>query len=171
VQKVHAQQEEFTMRETNGYSGLQIALHWAVAVGVVFNYIVSDGMEQAFDTMTEGGAATGLVSVLHVWVGVAVLAMVSLRILLRLTRGAPANPETGLMALAASLGHFTLYLLMFLVPLGGAITWFLQYDPTGELHQISANLLLIVAGLHALIALYHHYVKKDGLLMRMMRAG
>jgi cytochrome b561 len=37
-----------------------------------------------------------------------------------------------------------------------------------ELHSWSANLLLIVAGLHAAAALVHHFVLKDDILRRML---
>jgi cytochrome b561 len=37
-----------------------------------------------------------------------------------------------------------------------------------EVHQIGGNLLLIVAGLHAAAALWHHFVKRQDTLQRMM---
>jgi cytochrome b561 len=36
-----------------------------------------------------------------------------------------------------------------------------------ELHGTFANGLLILAGLHAAAALYHHFLRKDGVLRRM----
>ena len=38
-----------------------------------------------------------------------------------------------------------------------------------ELHGSFANFLLLLAGLHALAALVHHYVLRDGVLRRMLR--
>ena len=40
---------------TKSYSSLQIALHWAIAGLIAANYLISEGMEQAFDGMMEGG--------------------------------------------------------------------------------------------------------------------
>ncbi len=37
----------------------------------------------------------------------------------------------------------------------------------GDLHSNGGNLLLILAGLHGLMALYHHFVLKDDTLRRM----
>jgi len=37
-----------------------------------------------------------------------------------------------------------------------------------ELHAISAHLLLILASLHAIAGLFHHYILKDGILGRML---
>jgi cytochrome b561 len=38
------------------------------------------------------------------------------------------------------------------------------------MHALAANVLMMVVLGHVLIALYHQYVVKDGLLRRMMRA-
>ena len=156
------------MSDVTGYSRLQIVLHWAIALGVVFNYIFSDGMERAFDSMMETQAAPDLQAFLHIWVGIAILALVVLRLVVRFGRGAP-SAEAGMAGTVARVGHGLLYLLMFAVPVGGAITWFLSVDATGELHAIGANALMILAAGHSLIALYHQFIRKDGLLLRMMR--
>ena len=42
---------------------------------------------------------------------------------------------------------------------------------TGDLHAVLANALLVVAGGHALVAIYHQFVIRDGLLARMTRPG
>ena len=44
-------------------------------------------------------------------------------------------------------------------------------DAVADVHALLANVLMVVAGGHALIALYHQYVLKDRLLLRMMRPG
>jgi cytochrome b561 len=57
---------------------------------------------------------------------------------------------------------------MLAVPLGGLCTYFLGLD-VGDLHELGANVLMVVILGHALMALYHQYVLKDGVLSRMMR--
>jgi cytochrome b561 len=47
--------------------------------------------------------------------------------------------------------------------------WFLGID-NGEIQGVFANVLPVIAPGHALMARYHRYVLKDGLLRRMMRA-
>ena len=37
-----------------------------------------------------------------------------------------------------------------------------------ELHEFAGNLILILAGLHAAAAIFHHLVLKDGVLMAML---
>ena len=137
-------------------------------MGILVNYVFSDGMPPAFDAMMEGKPTLGWAPFVHVWIGVAILALVLVRIIVRLTRGAPEG-QAGTPGLAAKAGHGLLYLLMIAVPVGGAITWFLKYDPTGELHGLAANALIIVAGAHSVVALFHHFYLKDGVLKRMLR--
>lgn len=157
------------MKTTTGYSGLQIALHWLVAILIVIAWFTGEGAEEAMEVAEEGGVV-GFVP--HVALGLAILALVVVRVLVRLGRGAPAAPGVpgSLQVLAADWGHRLIYLLMIAVPLGGISTFFLGLE-VGEIHGLAANVLMAVVLGHALLALYHQYVLKDGLLRRMMRAG
>lgn len=156
------------MKTTTGYSGLQIGLHWLIAILIVTAWFTGEGAEEAMEVVEEGGAA-GFVP--HVAIGLAILALVVVRVLVRLGRGAPAAPgEPGsLSVMAADWGHRLIYLLMIAVPLGGISVFFLGLD-VGEVHGLAANVLMLVVLGHALMALYHQYVLKDGLLRRMMKA-
>lgn len=160
------------MGKVQGYSGLQIAVHWITAILVVFNYFYSEGMGSALDqSLGETPEhAVGINPQIHVWVGVAVLALVVLRLVLRMKRGAPAAPGPEWLAMAALWGHRLLYALLLLAPVLGGLTWFGGIGSLGDVHALLANGLLIVAGGHAVMALFHQYVLKDHLLLRMMRA-
>ena len=157
------------MKTTTGYSGIQIALHWLIAVLILVAWLSGEGAEEAMEAVEEGGTV-GFVP--HVAFGLAILTLVVVRILVRLSRGAPAAPGVpgSLSVLAADWGHRLIYLLMIAVPLGGASVFFLGLE-VGEIHGLAANLLMLVVLGHALMALYHQYVLKDGLLRRMMKAG
>lgn len=156
------------MKTTSGYSGLQIGLHWLIAILIVTAWFTGEGAEEAMEVVEEGGAS-GFVP--HVAFGLAILALVVVRVLVRLGRGAPAAPGTAgsLSVMAADWGHRLIYLLMIAVPLGGISTFFLGLE-VGEIHGLAANILMLVVLGHALMALYHQYVLKDGLLRRMMKA-
>lgn len=154
------------MSKVPGYSRLQIGLHWLVAALIVFNYVVSDGMEAAFDSMLQGARIGGPVPVLHVWVGTAVLVLVLLRMAVRLAVGAPEAGNTPAEK-AAVWGHRALYALMLAAPALGAIGWFVGVRSIASLHAVAANALMILAAGHAAMAIFHHYVLRDGLLSRM----
>jgi cytochrome b561 len=158
---------EVNVKTTVGYSGVQIALHWGIAILILLAWLSAEGAEEAMEA-AEDGAATGFVP--HVALGLAILALVVLRLVIRLTRGAPAAPGIpgSPQVRVADWGHRLIYLLMIAVPLGGVSIWFLGMD-NGDVHGFFANVLLIVAFGHAVMALYHHYVLKDGLIRRMMR--
>ncbi len=160
---------EVMLKTTTGYSGLQIGLHWLIAILIVTAWFTGEGAGEAMETIEEGGVA-GFVP--HVAIGLAILAFVVLRVLVRLGRGAPAAPGApgSLSVTAADWGHRLLYLMMIAVPIGGLSTFF-QLADVGEIHGLAANALMIVILGHALMALYHQYVLKDGLLRRMMKAG
>lgn len=161
------------MATRDGYSKAQIGLHWLTAALVGFNYLYSEGMGDALDARLEGGTepTLGIIPNVHVWVGIAVIVLVLVRLGLRLVQGHPAAAGTGLTALAATWGHRLLYLLLLAVPALGAVTWFGGIDATGEPHAFMANVILVLAGLHALVALFHQFVLKDGSLTRMLRAN
>ena len=71
------------------------------------------------------------------------------------------------MTVASTWTHRLLYVLMAFVPLAGMAAWFGGIDQFGEIHVLLMNALLIVSGIHAAAALYHHFIMKDGLLKRM----
>ncbi|MCB6179216.1 cytochrome b [Rhodobacter sp. Har01] len=144
-----------------GYNGAQIALHWLIALAVLVNYLTGEGMEEALKHPEAGGG-------LHVWLGLTILGLAVIRILLRLVRGGPEQ-EPGPRGKAASALHGLLYLLMVAVPLGGSIAWFGGVEFVGGVHALAGNILILLAGVHALIGLAHHYLLKDDVLRRMMR--
>ena len=150
------------------YSGVQIGLHWAIALLIAANYFISDGMGDALDAHIGGEPVVGLTPAWHVWSGTLLLALVVVRLIVRVTSGAPAveGPKT-LMTWAADIGHWVLYALMLAVPVLGAVTWFAKYDATGGLHVLSMNVLMITILGHAAVAIFHHYVLKDRVLSKM----
>lgn len=159
------------MHTRNGYSGTQITLHWAIAVLILFNYIYSEGMEKALDARLEGAFLTNpeINPWIHVWVGMAVLLLTGLRLWLRMGRGVPQAGGSGWTQTAATWAHRALYLLMILVAVMGGLTWFGRIEETGDIHAVLANALMILAGGHAVMAIWHQFIIRDGLLTRMTR--
>lgn len=154
-----------------GYSGLQIALHWLIAVLIVIAYFTGDDMDDALRARIQSGATGIEGNTLHVWIGGTIFTLVLIRIVVRLASGAP-GPVAGTspaLAAAAVWGHRLLYVLMVAAPALGATTWYLGIRDLGEVHELAANALMLVALGHAVAALWHQYVLKDGTLTRMTR--
>ncbi len=161
------------MTVPTGYSRVQIGLHWAIAGLIVANYILSDEIPGLFDRMIEAGAQGGTLvgGGLHVWIGVAVLVLALGRLGVRLINGAPEAPAgtPDMLDRAGRYGHLALYALMIAVPVFGAMAWFLGIENMGDIHVLAMNAMMILALVHAAAALYHQYVRRDGLLLRMVR--
>lgn len=161
------------MTARTGYSRAQITLHWVVLGLIGVQLLLNDGMQQAFDDRMGGRAsADGVWAALHIAVGIAVVALAALRLALRLTRGAPPPPRgnPALVTWAGMLTHLALYLLMFAMPLTGALAWFGHDEIAAELHEYGRLLLIALIGLHVLGALVEHFVLGRDTMWRMFRA-
>lgn len=157
------------MRGRTGYSAAQIALHWAVVVLIAVQLTVSDGMEQGFDDRMNGSQGAGGWAVLHITLGLGVVSLAALRLGLRLTRGAPppAAGNPALVKWSGMLTHLALYLVMFAMPLTGALAWFGYSEVAAELHEAGRFILIVLIGLHVLGALAEHFVFGHNTLWRM----
>lgn len=161
------------MEEGKGYRPVQIALHWAIAVMIAVQFlfypIVLPGWHFLITTrdyyFTPG-------VIVHVSVGTAVLVLVLWRIRVRRRRPPPPPPpgfDPHIESLVR-LVHRTTYLVMVLVPLTGLLAFFGDLRPVSTIHNVLAVLLLLLIAMHASGALYHQFVRHDGLLMRMLRS-
>jgi cytochrome b561 len=149
------------------YSPLQIALHWGIFLLFALNYIVSEDMGRALRTRLEGGEPDQFAALIHPPVGLAILALALVRIVVRLRQGAPALPPgKPLLNRAAKLGHAALYLLLLAVPLSGMAAWGAGIRDAGDVHEVLVNLTVLVVVGHAVAALYHQFILKDGLMDR-----
>lgn len=169
------------------YSLTAQILHWAVALLILSAWLLPSIAEE----MPKGPERTELI-LLHKSIGVGVLALVLLRLLWRQLSPPPAYPAGfGLLQRrAATGGHLLLYVLMLAVPVVGVMmSWangrtveffglfalpsLMAEDKAlghqlEEVHEFLGNGLLLIAGLHAVIALVHQFVMKDGTLSRML---
>lgn len=172
------------------YSGSQKLLHWVIALIVltlipVGLYMVRRGAATNFD------ATTNELYTAHKTFGFIVLLLIVIRIVLRVTRGAPA-PEptlTRMQVIASEAVHGFLYILLFAVPLLG---WLgvSAYDARGimggyqlpallakdgalgemilKYHGYAAILMGALIAMHIGAALFHRLILKDGVLRRML---
>jgi cytochrome b561 len=165
------------------YDRRTIVLHWSTAVLVVVLWLSA----QVIDLFPQGPARINMRSV-HISLGVLLAGVLVYRIAWRRLAGARL-PRVTCPALArfATPIHLLLYALLLIeVTLGCVNVWVrgesiynlfsipsfapgdraLRRQINGY-HEFVANTILIVAGLHAIAALAHHYLWRDGVLQRM----
>lgn len=162
------------------YSKLMIALHWITALLILAAWFTGEG----------GRQVRANPPLLHFSLGLTVLVLTIPRLIARFAGGAPRIEDTQgpWLNLAAKVGHGVFYVFLIGLPLSGwyaasqigvPISFFgiglpsiaapVQGPPglLAELHETGGTLILILAGLHALIALWHQYILRDGTLRRM----
>lgn len=162
------------MGAPKGYSATQIGLHWIAALLIAAQFVLHDGIGEAWDAVERGRTAEFDVLVLQHILGGALIGLLALwRLALRARRGAPPLPEgePAVLKLAAHVTHGALYLLMLALPLSGAVAWFGGVEDVADMHETLTSLLLVLAVLHVGGALFHQFVQRDGLLMRMLRTA
>jgi len=168
------------------YDRASIWLHWLTAFLVVALWTLGQTIELIFDRGTTGRFVGWS---MHFTLGALLALVYVVRVIWKLTgqRKLPGVGSPG-MVTAAAAGHGLLYLgLLVVLGLGiadamsrGSNVWGLFHypqlidkewrEPLTDWHGLAANILLAVAGLHALIALVHQYVWRDGVLTRMWPA-
>lgn len=161
-------------------------LHWGMAVALVVMLAFGWGLELVPE------ALRGPAYMLHKACGVALLLLTAARVGWRVAYNAPSLPPYVRVweHAATKIGHAVLYLAMFAVPLtgwamvsaksGGApINLFGLWawpalpvarewgDVFSEAHEISAFFLAVLAAGHVAAALWHHFVWRDFILIRM----
>ncbi|MQB22833.1 cytochrome b [Agrobacterium tumefaciens] len=156
-----------------GYSIPQKALHWTMALLILFNLIFSDGMEHWNRLMRRGEPITpdDIASAnIHAYVGIAVLVLCLVRLCLRLVQGVPEAPagEPPIAKLVAKVTHWAFYAIFLAMPLSGIGKYYFGNDIAGELHGGPIKLLLwALIVLHILGVLVHQFFWRTNLLRRM----
>lgn len=155
-----------------GYSGLQIGLHWVVALLIAAQFLFHDPMEEAWDAVRDGlavpeSAAFG--ANMHAAFGALILLLALARIYLRVTRGGPDLPanEPAPLKLLAKATHGLIYLLIVGLPLGGMAAWLGGVKQAAQVHGLGAEVLFWLVVLHVAGALVQQFVFKTNIMSRM----
>ncbi|MGR6075850.1 cytochrome b [Achromobacter xylosoxidans] len=176
-----------TRRTPATFSLFARVLHWSMAVGILAMLFIGVGMVASVSERHQW-----LVQI-HKPLGLALLALVSIRLARRLYKeGAPALPADlpAWQRHAALASHVLLYALMFAMPLIGwamlsaggypvvAGGWQLPpiapanaalFSRLRDAHRYLAFLLLATVLLHLAAALFHGWIRRDGVLESMTR--
>jgi cytochrome b561 len=160
------------MHHAKGYSLLQIALHWTIAVLIVVQLTINADMQQAFaQRLASGTLPDNLGATFHVVMGLSVLGLAVLRLVLRLVRGVPDAPA-GNSALVNFLSHAThllLYGFLLLMPVTGALAWFFGIETAGVVHELGRLVLIPAILLHVAGVVVEELVLDNRILKRMIR--
>jgi len=169
------------------YGAATQAFHWATAILVVLAY-----------TYGPGGSEQRVYSIagdfdrqLHETLGVCVFALAVMRVLWRLVERQPDPPQVPRwMDIAAKVAQWALYMLLFALPATAIAGAWLEGHPVtllagvevpplvvlshdagakiATIHTWLGDAILWLAGFHALAAICHHVILKDGVLASML---
>jgi len=169
------------------YGLLSIGLHWLMLLLLVAVYACME----LHEFFPKGSALRQGLKTWHFMLGLSVLILALLRLVLSVTSPAPrlATNTPAWLRLSAKLMHYALYALMIGMPLAGWLIlsaagkpipffgWQLPpllaadkalAETIQEIHETGATVGYFLIGLHAAAALFHHYVLRDGTLLRML---
>lgn len=161
-------------RHSNGYTALQLSLHWLIVLLVFFQLIFGEDMGRYNYYVRSGQDVAPLLTgyYLHIGVGLVILALTLFRLGLRLTVGVPsAVPGPALQVRAGEALHYLFYLLLIVTPITGLLAQFVDMRTFGEIHAANKPVFIVFILVHVAAALYHHFVLKDSTLRRMMVPG
>ncbi|MBV9827902.1 MAG: cytochrome b [Alphaproteobacteria bacterium] len=179
-----------TTTPPSAYDRVMRAIHWATLALVSATYgliwLAHSGLiAEAYQPVLQ----------LHRSFGLTIAALTIFRLAWRWRAQIPPLPGdlAGSQKLAARITEGLIYVLLLLQPLLGVLhtgfrgqqvnLYLLGTLPpvvvpdralarlTHNLHELGGNALLIVIGLHAAAALWHHFIRRDGVLLSMLPAG
>lgn len=176
------------------YSPIQRLLHWLIAalvigaltVGLMIDEYGFKGLVDSF-----GQDTTNLIYKYHKTFGIIILSLMLVRVIVRLSLGKPeyATPLTKFERIASEATHGLLYVLLIAMPLlgwmassaGGFPAEFFNWKLPAllakdealsktlfGLHGLVGNLIILLILLHVGAALRHAFIKKDGVIRRML---
>ena len=172
------------------YGALAKFLHWTIVILIIAQYVIIEAAEELPDGLEKLTMITR-----HKSIGILVLGLALVRIAWKLVnKGQPVPvqmPRPQRIAAAAS--HGLLYLLILAQPISGWMMssaanypvtffgWFqlpalvganeAMHEFYEEVHEFLFTALLVVTVVHVLAALYHHFLRKDDTLRRMLPFG
>ena len=172
---------------TDRYGSISQLLHWCTAIIVLIAFLYGPGGSE----QRVYSAAHEFDRRLHETLGLCVLALTVIRLLWKTIAARPEDPPAApWMIVLSKLVQWALYLLLLALPLTAIIgawleghpltllagtdiqPWFGASHGTGSvfatIHSWLGDAIMWLAGLHALAALFHHFVLKDEVLATML---
>ncbi|VTU30384.1 hypothetical protein H6CHR_03386 [Variovorax sp. PBL-H6] len=191
-----AQTNPMNQQPAPRYDSLSQVFHWGTAVIVTVAFILGPGgfgrlMRQGVDPATRSDI------VWHESLGVLVLVLTVLRLVwIALRPAKPQFPMAAWMHRSARLMHVVLWVLLLALPVTAFLALGSEGHPLtllggvrldrvpliaesrvagladwGEVHQFLGDSIMWLSGLHAVAAIFHQVVLKDGVLSAMLPKG
>jgi cytochrome b561 len=169
-----------------GYTTTARVLHWVVAVLVLL--MIPLGITIANEW---GGPAQTFLYNLHKSIGVTLIPLVIVRLIYRLLNPPPPLPDIpAIQKVAAYTTHWALYMLLLVQPIVGYVMTSAFPAPVpffglfnlppiwpedralserlSVVHLYIGLSIAVLAAMHISAALFHHFVRRDRVLMRML---
>jgi cytochrome b561 len=169
------------------YGRIAQLFHWVTAILVLVAFIYGPGGSEQRVYLPSRDFDRQL----HETLGLCVFALVALRLIWRrFDTRPPAEASSAWMGLTAKLVQFSLYVLLFAVPMTAIAGAWLEGHPLtllagieiappidlshdlgasiAEIHTWMGDAILWIAGLHAAAAIFHHVLLKDRVLLTML---
>ncbi len=169
------------------YGSLSVGIHWLVLLLFIAVY-ASINLRELYP---KGSDPREALKTWHFMLGMLVFVLLWLRLAARFSGPAPdIRPEPSVwQQLSAKLMHLALYALMIVMPLSGWLLLSASGKPIPffglelpalisenkdlaktikEIHEFIGTTGYYLIGLHAAAALYHHYIKHDNTLTRIL---
>jgi cytochrome b561 len=168
------------------YHPIQVVLHWLSAVLVISAWVIG---ALVLERIPNAQAAQKIFPLgIHMTAGLTIALVMALRLALRVALEPPPRATSGnaLLDRLAPVVHGALYVASLAmaasgltlavqaglpaIVFGGAdapLPTNLQDFAARSLHAVIGTILISLVALHAAAALYHHFVRRDGLLARM----
>ena len=169
----------------NKYHPFLVTLHWLLAIMIMMGlFMGSNVLSETPNSDPEKLFALRM----HMSMGIIILVLMLVRLVVRFKTAKPAHADIGntLLNKLGVMAHYLLYALVILMAASGIGISLLtglpdivfggsgaplpaSFDefPPRAVHGIIAKLLMLTIVAHVLAALYHQFVRKDGLFGRM----
>ena len=170
------------------YDRTTIVLHWIVVVFVIGLYAAAI----IWGELPRGTPMRKLLQALHISFGLLFIVVLAWRVYWRLfrRRRLPDPSSSTVQNLVTSIVQNGLYVMLVVQAVIGVCWRIAQQEPLaffwlfefpepqifdkatkqllGLAHEYLGHAIIIVAGVHALVGLYHHFVLRDGLMRRIL---
>lgn len=174
----------------SSYGSISILFHWVIFLLVLIMIPLGYSMGDISDKVLRGQIIN-----IHKLIGVLILVLMSLRVLWALRNVKPTLPfqTPAWQRTAERCMHFLLYLALIIMPLSGLIGAVAGGRPPQlngisielpigankavagfaftYIHEPLAVILIVLISIHIIAALYHHFVKRDDVLKRMLSSN